>query len=200
MGADTPAHAALTLDKRLPVASGIGGGSADAAAALRLLNRLWGLDWPIDRLLPIAAQLGSDVPACLVGRSLRGEGRGERLDVLAAPRLTGRPLLLANPGIGLSTATVFAHWDGVDRGALPPGDDADAIAVGRNDLEPPAIAAVPAIADLLGVLRRHDPQARMSGSGATCFALFASAAARDAAAVDVMTANPAAWVMATHVA
>ena len=153
--ADVPPCAALTLDKRLPVASGIGGGSADAAAALRLCNRLWALDWPIERLLPIAATLGADVPPCLVGRTLRGEGRGDDLTLVPRPRLTGRPLLLVNPGVALSTAAVFAHWDGVDRGALPEGDDADAIALGRNDLEAPAIAAVPAIADLIALLRRH---------------------------------------------
>ena len=195
-----PAHAHLVLDKRLPVASGIGGGSADAAAALRLLNRLWRLDADIADLIPLAAQLGADVPACLIGETLRGTGVGTQMRRVEQPRLTGRPLLLANPGIAVMTGAVFARWNGVDRGPMPPGDDLDAWLHGRNDLEAPAMAAAPAIAPLLSLLRGRQPLARMSGSGATCFALFDDTAARDAARADVIAAFPRAWTMASHVA
>jgi 4-diphosphocytidyl-2-C-methyl-D-erythritol kinase len=195
-----PARAHLILDKRLPIASGIGGGSADAAAALRLLNRLWRLDAAITDLIPIAATLGADVPACLIGQSLRGTGVGTQMQPIAHPRLSGRPLLLANPGVPVMTGAVFARWDGVDRGAMPPGDDGDAWLHGRNDLEAAAIATAPAIAPLLALLRERQPLARMSGSGATCFALYDDEAARDAAQAEVIAAFPRAWTMASNVA
>ena len=198
--AGVPARAHIILDKQLPVASGIGGGSADAAATLRLLNRLWGLDRPIDALIPIAARLGADVPACLMGETLRGTGVGNQTRRIARPRLSGMPLLLANPGVPVGTAAVFARWDGVDKGPLPEGDDLDAWREGRNDLESAAIAIAPPIAPLLSVLRGRQRLARMSGSGATCFALFENEEARDAAQDDVMTAFPKAWTMASHVA
>jgi 4-diphosphocytidyl-2-C-methyl-D-erythritol kinase len=168
--------AAITLDKRLPVASGIGGGSADAAAALRLLTSLWGID-PV-HAQEVAPQLGSDVPACLLNLPARGDGAGDKLTPIKLPELSGTPVLLVNPRVPLSTAEVFARWDGEDRGAL--GDWRD----GRNDLEAPAIALVPQIGSVLGWLSAQ-PGAdfvRMSGSGATCFALFDSEEARDAAA------------------
>jgi 4-diphosphocytidyl-2-C-methyl-D-erythritol kinase len=104
--------AALTLDKRLPVASGIGGGSADAAAALRLLSRFWDVNTD---LTPLAAALGSDVPACLVGVPVRGEGRGDQLTAVPAAGLSGLPLLLINPGVAMPTGPVFAAWDGAER-------------------------------------------------------------------------------------
>lgn len=180
--------AAIHLDKRLPVASGIGGGSADAAAALRLLARLWGIYQPMHH---IAASLGSDVPACLVSRTLMGTGRGEALDLRDVEGLAGMPLLLVNPGIGLSTAPVFAEWDRVDRGPLAADTLDDLIAEGRNDLYPPAVALVPQIADVIRLLNAQSGVrlARMSGSGATCFALFDDHAHRDAAAA----AMPVDW-------
>ncbi len=167
--------AALRLVKNLPVASGIGGGSADAAAALRLLTRLWAID-PA-HASAIAPTLGADVPACLISRTARGEGAGDKLDLVADPRIGGTPVLLVNPLEALSTGAVFARWDGVDHGPL--GDWRE----GRNDLETPARTIVPAINDVLEWLRKQ-PGAnfvRMSGSGATCFALFDDEAARDAA-------------------
>ena len=174
--------ARLVLTKRIPVAAGLGGGSADAAAALRLLSRLWEVEAD---LFAIAERLGSDVPACLLGRAARGEGRGEQLTPVPDWRLTGTPVLLVNPRVAVPTGPVFAAWDGDDRGPL--GDDALA---GRNDLETPAIGIAPVIADVLARLRAGGPMlARMSGSGATCFALYADAAARDAAAA----AMPGAW-------
>ena len=172
-------NAALQLTKNLPVASGIGGGSADAGAALRLLTRLWGID-PA-HASAVAPELGSDVPACLLSMAARGAGAGDALTLDDDPRIGGAPVLLVNPGVALSTGPVFAGWDGVDRGPL--GD----WRVGRNDLEPSARAIVPAIGDVLDWLgeRPGVTLARMSGSGATCFALLTDEGARDAAALAV---------------
>jgi 4-diphosphocytidyl-2-C-methyl-D-erythritol kinase len=165
----------LTLDKRLPVAAGIGGGSADAAAALRLLTSLWGVDAALAQR--IAPTLGSDVPACLLSMTARGEGAGDALALVDAG-VAGRPVLLVNPRVPLSTASVFAMWDGVDRGPL--GDWRE----GGNDLEATARALVPEVGQVLEWLGGHEGAevVRMSGSGATCFALFASEDDRDAAA------------------
>ncbi|HKP34048.1 MAG TPA: 4-(cytidine 5'-diphospho)-2-C-methyl-D-erythritol kinase [Sphingomicrobium sp.] len=174
--AGTRQGAALTLDKRLPVASGIGGGSADAAAALRLLTSLWGID--PKHAEAVAPKLGSDVPACLLSLPMRGEGAGDRLTPVDLPDVSGTPVLLVNPRVQLSTADVFARWDGEDRGPLVDWR------AGRNDLERPAISLVPQIEAVLAWLGLQ-PGAefvRMSGSGATCFALFDSEEARDAAA------------------
>lgn len=175
--------AALTLDKRLPVASGVGGGSADAAAALRLLTSLWKIDPQHAEV--VAPGLGSDVPACLLSLPVRGEGAGDRLSPVSLPDLSGTPVLLVNPGVPLSTAEVFARWDGKDRGAL--GDWRN----GRNDLEKPATALVPNIASVLSWLSQRPgvTVARMSGSGATCFGLFVNEDARDRAADEV----PSEW-------
>jgi 4-diphosphocytidyl-2-C-methyl-D-erythritol kinase len=168
--------AVLALDKQLPVASGLGGGSADAAAALRLLTQLWRIDpqYAVD----VAPALGSDVPACLLSLPARGEGTGDRLTSIALPETAGRPVLLVNSRVALSTADVFARWDGVDRGPL--GDWRE----GRNDLEAPAIALAPQVEAVLAWLGTQPGASfvRMSGSGATCFALFESEEARDRAA------------------
>ena len=191
--------AALTLFKALPVASGIGGGSADAAAALRLLAQFWRTD--VD-LAPIAAGLGADVPACLVGRTVRGEGKGDMLLPVAADRLAGMPLLLVNPGVPLPTGAVFAKWDGVDRGVLGSGDPLAASLAGRNDLETPAMALCPVIGELVAWLRRREGVllARMSGSGATCFALFDRAEHLAAAEAAARRDWPQAWCLATALA
>ena len=168
--------ALLTLDKKLPVASGIGGGSADAAAALRLLTSLWRID-PRDAA-EVAPRLGSDVPACLLSMPMRGEGAGDHLSPVDLSDVSGTPVLLVNPRVALSTAEVFAGWDREDRGPLGEWRD------GRNDLTAPAIALVPQITSVLAWLNTQ-PGAnvvRMSGSGATCFALFDSEEARDSAA------------------
>jgi len=171
--------AALQLRKNLPVASGIGGGSADAAAALRLLTRLWKIDPAF--AAAVAPGLGSDVPACLLSLTARGNGAGDELELIDDRSIAGTPVLLVNPRIPLSTAKLFAQWDGVDRGPL--GDWRE----GRNDLDLPATQLVPQIGDVLDWLRHRDGATfvRMSGSGATCFALFKSEAARDAAAAAV---------------
>jgi 4-diphosphocytidyl-2-C-methyl-D-erythritol kinase len=195
---------AITLEKNLPVASGIGGGSADAAATLRALARLHGIASDDDRLVALAATLGADVPACLSGRAAFGSGRGDALRPIAG--LGDRPALLVNPGVAVSTAAVFARWDGVDRGPLAmPGAAADTLAcgiAGRNDLQPAAARLAPVIDDVLAHLAAAPGVvlARMSGSGATCFALFDDAAARDAAARAVAAARPGWWRCATTVA
>jgi 4-diphosphocytidyl-2-C-methyl-D-erythritol kinase len=173
------AGAAFHLVKNLPVASGIGGGSADAGAALRLLAGRHGVAIDDPRLSAIAAGLGADVPACLVSTTLWGDGRGDRLTQASVAGLAGTPLLLVNPRVPLATGDVFRAWDGIDRGPLAEGDPLD----GRNDLEIPAKRLVPAIGAVLDLLAAQPGVtiARMSGSGATCFALFESGDARDAA-------------------
>ena len=172
----------LHLVKNLPVASGIGGGSADAAAALRLLTSLWNVDPRI--AAEVAPTIGSDVPACLLSMTSRGEGAGDRLEMVDAG-VSRNPVLLVNPGVALSTREVFAGWDGVDRGALTDWRG------GRNDLEPSARALAPAIGEVLDWLGAQEGCIlhRMSGSGATCFGLFAGEEERDAAA----TSCPAEW-------
>ena len=177
---ETSDGARLRLTKTLPVSSGIGGGSADAAATLRLLNRLWRLDWSIERLDEIARQLGADVPACLRSMPTRGEGRGDDLNPVEVD-LSGTPTLLINPRAPLSTTEVFERWGGVDHGPLVNWRD------GRNDLQDPAEKLVPQIHTVLSWLsaQRGIECARMSGSGATCFALFQSDAERDEAAIAV---------------
>lgn len=190
---------AIVLDKHLPVASGIGGGSADAAATLRGLARLHGVALDDPRLMAIADRLGSDVPACLVGRTMVGRGRGEQLTPIDAPRL---PVLLVNPGVAVSTAQVFAGWDRIDRGPLADGDALAIARAGRNDLEPPARILAPAIDTVLAVLGESPGVrlARMSGSGATCFALFDDAADRSAAATTIRAAQPGWWCLETILA
>lgn len=181
--AGVDAGVALTLTKNVPIASGIGGGSADAGAALRLLTRLWNID--PSHATSVAPLIGADVPACLLSMTARGEGAGERLELVQDSTISGSPILLVNPLIALSTRDVFARWDGHDRGPL--GD----WRAGRNDLEAPARALVPEIGDLLDWLSAREGVsiARMSGSGATCFALFDSEISRDRAA----SACPSNW-------
>ena len=192
---DLAQGAALVLDKRLPVASGIGGGSADAAAALRLLDRFWGLQAGEEQLLDLARGLGADVPACLLSRTCIGSGRGDRLAPHAGPGLGGTPLLLVNPGVAVSTAEVFRRWAGADGGPLPANP-----AEGRNDLEPAATSAAPVIEEVLADLRAMPglAWARMSGSGATCFGLFDADRARDAARERIAAARPGWWLLATR--
>jgi 4-diphosphocytidyl-2-C-methyl-D-erythritol kinase len=189
--------AALSLEKNLPVASGIGGGSADAAAALRLLCRLWSINKNDPQLINITQNLGADVPACFASETLYGDGKGDALTSVSLPKLSGTPLLLVNPGVALSTARVFARWDGVDRGGL----DRDSAFDGRNDLTAAAIALVPQIGVLLDYLAGLPgvKLSRMSGSGATCFALFESISARDRAAASVQQEMPHAWCLATEI-
>lgn len=196
-----PRGAMLRLTKNLPVASGIGGGSADAAAALRLLNRLWDARLSAAELERIGLMLGSDVPACVSSVTQMVRGRGEVLEPRDVKGLAGTPLLLVNPGVGVSTGSVFRGWDGLDRGVLTAISVDDLIATGRNDLEAAAIAATPIIADLLSLLREQPGVrlVRMSGSGATCFALFGDKGQRAAAARIIGAQRPGWWVLETEI-
>ncbi|MFD1105783.1 4-(cytidine 5'-diphospho)-2-C-methyl-D-erythritol kinase [Sphingobium olei] len=192
--------AVIRLTKNLPVASGIGGGSADAAATLRLLTRLWDMRIDPQELTALALDLGSDVPACLASVTQLVSGRGEHFARHQIDDLDGRPMLLANPGIAVSTAQVFAGWDRVDRGALDAGN-LERLIAGRNDLEQPAIAIAPAISDVLNMLGQQPGVRlyRMSGSGATCFALFHTQADCSHAANALAKAHPSWWTMETRI-
>lgn len=201
--AGVAAAARIRLIKRLPVASGIGGGSADAAAALRALRRLWRIDIDPPALARLALGLGADVPMCLAGRPAFTGGIGEILD--PAPPLPAAALLLVNPGLALPTPAVFRARTG---GFSPPGrfDAAPASAAAlaallrqrSNDLTAAAVGLCPAVGRVLGQLEALPGVllARMSGSGATCFALFADLAAAEAAAARLAAAEPRWWIAA----
>jgi len=203
--AGVDAGAALALTKNLPVASGIGGGSADAAAALRALKRLWRLDTDDATLLDIAATLGSDIPVCVASACAYMEGRGEILTPMSLPRL---PMLLVNPGVAVPTRDVFAALktrSGTELD-LPCAGFADAAALldflggTRNDLEAPARQIQPVIGTVLDALAALPgvTLARMSGSGATCFALFETDKACAAGADAIRAAGQGWWAAATQ--
>jgi 4-diphosphocytidyl-2-C-methyl-D-erythritol kinase len=195
--------AALTLEKRLPLASGIGGGSSDAAAALRALAALW--QEPLDGQVAIelAASLGADVPACLARHPVWVSGIGERLD--PAPELPPLGIVLANPRRELPTAAVFRARSGdfasADRPRLTsPGPAALIAALGRcrNDLTAPALGLMPEIGEILARLAAlaEARLVRMSGSGATCFALFTDGGAARRAAAALRAQEPRWWIEA----
>ena len=182
-----PVH--IHLEKNLPIASGIGGGSADAAATLRGLIRLWGVTLPKEALAALALRLGADVPMCLESRPLVARGIGEEIEPL--PELPALAMVLANPLKGVSTPEVFRRLTVKNNPALSlalnpleTGDWLAAIDTARNDLEPSAREIVPEIAAISTMLQaRGAALTRMSGSGATCFGIFATmTAARQAAA------------------
>ncbi|MTW14611.1 4-(cytidine 5'-diphospho)-2-C-methyl-D-erythritol kinase [Rhodoplanes serenus] len=202
---------AFDLVKRLPAGGGLGGGSSDAAAALRLLARLNGLPLDDPRLAEAALKTGADVPVCLAGRPRIMRGVGERL----APPVALPPLfaLLVGPGFPLATRDVFTALGlapGDRRGeataddAVPADPDGfwEYLAESGNDLEPPAIGLAPAVGDLLATLRRQRGcrLARMSGSGSTCFALFDEPRAAADAALTLGSRHPGWWVQATALA
>lgn len=191
----TDQGALINLDKRLPVAAGIGGGSADAAAALRLLTRLWAITITDAAMQEIAVRLGADVPACLKSQTVFGSGVGEKLAALAVDDIAGTPILLVNPLKPCPTGSVFKAWDGVDRGVLDVQDWRHA----RNDLEAPAFGLVPVIAEVIAELKVQPGVTfvRMSGSGATCFALFGSLDDRDRSAQAISASRPDWWVLPT---
>jgi 4-diphosphocytidyl-2-C-methyl-D-erythritol kinase len=200
------------LDKVLPVAAGIGGGSADAAAALRLLAQANGLAIDDSRLIEAAQRTGADVPVCLASRACVMTGVGETLLPLALPKM---PCVMVNPRVAVATRDVFqalglrngellvgatdvieaTGWP--DEGAST-GDWFDALAAGSNDLEAPAISIQPAIGEVLAALGAADGArlARMSGSGATCFAVFDDGSAAQAAAQKIQRDHPKWWVHA----
>jgi 4-diphosphocytidyl-2-C-methyl-D-erythritol kinase len=188
--------ASIRLTKSLPIASGIGGGSADAAAAARLLNRLWDIQANEQELADILAPLGADIPACVFSRTSFGSGTGTAIELRDDSNVPARHLLLVNPLQSVSTAAIFKAWDGKDRGAVAQDDIWHATLSGRNDLEPIAAAICPAIIDILDVLAHANPaMVRMSGSGATCFALFNEAKDLEAAKAHL---DPRWWSMGTE--
>jgi 4-diphosphocytidyl-2-C-methyl-D-erythritol kinase len=187
---------AVTLEKNLPVAAGIGGGSADAAAMIRLLDRLYLRNGDTRELVLASSHLGADVGACIVSESRIGTGLGWELALPAEDDVRGTPVLLVNPRVPLSTGPVFKAWDGVDRGPLPAGGAREVALAGRNDLEAPAITLCPVIAEVLAALQETAPWlARMSGSGATCFALYDNDDALRAAADELAVEHPGWWQM-----
>ena len=196
---------AIHLDKCLPPASGIGGGSADAAATLRALR---GMGWQAQPDHDAAVQrLGADVPVCLAGRPCRMQGTGERLS--PAPALPPCWLVLVNPGCPVPTGPVFAALQGrfgPGMGELPERfDDATALSrwlsAQRNDLQPPALTLAPPVGDALSALTGLPGclLARMSGSGGTCFGIFASDAAARSGAAQITAAEPGWWAVAAPV-
>lgn len=199
--------AALTLEKRLPIASGLGGGSADAAATLRLLARLWGRTLDAPKLAAMAMRLGADVPVCLASAPSLMGGAGEKL--AEPPGFPGFWLALVNPGVSVSTRAVFAALERRDN---PPAEGLPArfeapealafwLARQRNDLEAPARRLAPMIGEALALLDAAPGclLARMSGSGATCFGLFARARDARAAVESARAARPGWWAQSAAV-
>ncbi|MHB8287081.1 MAG: 4-(cytidine 5'-diphospho)-2-C-methyl-D-erythritol kinase [Caulobacteraceae bacterium] len=197
----------LTLTKALPVAAGLGGGSSDAGAALKLLRDA--LDLPVDDagLEVIAAELGADGPACLAATPLMAKGRGEQLS--APPTMPLLPTVLVNPRVACSTGRVYRTFD--EQGAVGGADAPDLaarydtveavielLAACRNDLEAPAIAVAPQIQGVLSLLRDQAQTllARLSGSGATAFALCATDARAAELAAEISALRPDWWVRA----
>jgi 4-diphosphocytidyl-2-C-methyl-D-erythritol kinase len=193
----------IVLEKKLPVASGIGGGSSDAAAAIRGLARLWRLDADAG-LARAGASLGADVAMCLAAKPLIARGIGERIELV--PDFPELPLVLVNPGIAVSTPEVFAILTDRDNGGLPAlpkrldfGAVCDWLRVTRNDLQPPAMTLEPMISQVLDELRGTGAAfARMSGSGATCYGLCPSRAAADRAAAEIRRRHPGWFVKSTY--
>ena len=202
----------FVLDKVLPVAAGIGGGSADAAAALRLLARLNELAFDDPRLMAVALLTGADVPVCLASRACTMTGIGETLLPLSLPEL---PCVMVNPGLAVATRDVFRALgvrsgellvgvtDVIQADAWPEagasiGDWIEALSAGGNDLEAPARRIQPVVGEMLTALAAVDGArlARMSGSGATCFAIFEHAAAAQRAARQLRREHPQWWIHA----
>lgn len=195
---------AIGLEKNLPAASGIGGGSSDAAATLRALARLWGLSLSTGDLARIALPLGADLPMCVAARPLVAQGIGEALAPVSG--LPALDMVLVNPGLAVATPSVFRALENRANQPLallplPPDFSAlvDWLAAARNDLEAPAVTVAPAIATVLAALRESGAAlARMSGSGATCFGLYPSRHDAAQAANAIAAACPAWYVQATR--
>lgn len=206
LGIEPAAH--LRLEKNLPVASGIGGGSADAAAAFRLLTKLWNAQVEPTALSSLALGIGADVPVCLEAQPALMWGKGEQLMRLEA--LPPFWLVLVNPGVALSTAAVFKALAAPDLAEkqpapVPPTLPSLDVLIGwlgaqGNDLEAPAKALASTIAKVIDVLTQKQGCrfARMSGSGATCFGIFADEADARSAAAEISAAHPGWWVVATR--
>lgn len=195
----------IHLEKNLPIASGIGGGSADAAATLRGLMRLWHLTLPQETIKAIALKLGADVPMCLASRPLVARGIGEAIELL--PAFPAFPMVLGNPLVGVSTPEVFRQLSRKDNPPLlfpsqmPQGQSEwiDTIKTLRNDLEPPARTICGEIAALSGLIEsRSAIVTRMSGSGATCFGIFADIGQAKTAAAALHRLRPDWYFQATE--
>jgi 4-diphosphocytidyl-2-C-methyl-D-erythritol kinase len=194
--------AQLRLEKNLPVASGVGGGSSDAAATLKLLDRVWRLSMNDRDIASVGATLGADVPVCAFGGVALMEGIGDRLTPWSVmPKL---PVVLVNPGVSVMTADVFRRLEtrsGADAPALvefeSPEELTAWLGIRRNDLEAPARRIAPIIGDVLAEISAMPSCliARMSGSGATCFGIFESDAAASAAATALSSGHPRWWVV-----
>lgn len=203
-GAQRTPPVAIRLEKNLPVASGVGGGSSDAAAALNGLARLWKLDIDEISLARIGLSLGADLPMCLKSKPLIARGIGDEVSPLSAFPALG--LVLVNPGIAVSTPDVFKALSRRDNDALPPlPRRLDFHAVRnwlestRNDLEGAASSIEPAVGEALKALKRADSAfARMSGSGATCFGLFETGNVAKRAAIEIRARHPDWFVAATR--
>ncbi|MDF2365808.1 4-(cytidine 5'-diphospho)-2-C-methyl-D-erythritol kinase [Sneathiella sp.] len=203
-GADAGAH--MILEKNLPVAAGIGGGSADAAATLKILNTLWNIDFSDERLSQLGLTLGADVPVCLYGRPAIMSGIGGQVSGLQKfPKFY---ILLVNSRISVATRDVFSRlktqkeiFSPVDLNELTARQLFTDLTSMRNDLEAPALEIAPVIGSILSMIRKqkHCQLARMSGSGATCFGLFEEEEAAMAAARDIQAHRPEWWVKAAAV-
>lgn len=193
---------AIHLDKALPVASGVGGGSSDAAATLLALRDIWSLAINDAELARLGLTLGADLPMCLAARSARIRGIGETVEPVMLPPLAA---VLANPGVAVSTPAVFAHLTTRENAPLPDlpeGTDRaiwlDWLRTTRNDLQPPAMTLAPEIGATLDALDAAGAEfTRMSGSGATCFGLFVDAAQANDAAARLTRAYPGWYVQPT---
>ena len=195
---------AIRLEKNLPIASGVGGGSSDAAAALNGLAQLWKLDIDSKSLSRIGLSLGADLPMCLEAKPLLARGIGDEVSPLAGFPSLG--LVLVNPGVAVATPDVFKALARRDNEALPPLPkrlDFHAIRnwleTTRNDLEAAARSIQPAIGEALTALKRADAAfTRMSGSGATCFGLFETGNVAKRAAIEIRARHPDWFVAATR--
>src|SRR5690606_38089289 len=193
---------AISLEKNLPIASGVGGGSSDAAAAAILLSQLWHLDLDEEELCSLTRQLGADIPMCVAARPLIARGTGEELQPVKLPRLH---LVLVNPGEPLATPAVFKALETKDNPPLPslpqfetPGDVVAWLNTTRNDLEAPASSLLPSIRTALSELSAEGAElSRMSGSGATCFGVFNSTSEAERAAAVIASRHPSWFVVAT---
>lgn len=196
-----PVH--IELEKNLPVASGVGGGSSDAAATLRALAQLWELPLSRPELMHAALSLGADLPMCLAAETLLARGIGE--DVSPVSGLPALALVLVNPGVTIATPAVFSALENRNNAPLPPLPAhrdhialVNWLAATRNDLEAPALAIAPEVEATLATLRHAGASlARMSGSGATCFGLFSNAQDAARAASAIAADRPSWYVAAT---
>ncbi|APG62630.1 4-(cytidine 5'-diphospho)-2-C-methyl-D-erythritol kinase [Sphingorhabdus lutea] len=187
----------IILEKALPIGAGIGGGSADAAAAIKLLVKIWNIDAKDTDLLDVGASLGADIPICLKGQACRATGIGDIFHDVDISGLHEIHILLVNPLIHLATQHVFANWDGKDAGALIYGSAYENAQRGCNNLTPAAIKLCPIINDILNSLNNRDNiLTRMSGSGATCFGLYHDFESCDAARIMMEQKFPNMWIRA----